>query len=474
MEQLVWEADYDGDQLSLRGLWSDEANDEAEKMMATKMSALDITGGNSKGVAKEVFNSFYEMTKVGNKSVKVVIDSDWKNLMNIRPKDITRSLLANLFADLSDASGKPNASRHRSLYNSWDKVTIPPNYFYQGQPEIDTTIGRFVMNKFVLGGPGVIGHVKYINDTMDAKKLKGLDSQIAKLYMTNQITRDQFDLYMDYRDTFGYWMNGMVAHTISPAMAQPIPAITKKKEELIKKYEKELADHNVDVMTKIVNELMAYAKEVLKDDPGMDLYDSGDLNFDNNYRNNSIIKGAVMNQLTGEFDFIGTSMMDGLEVKDMPAHANGILASQYPASIATAKAGYMGKKLLALLQMMEIDYDCEDCGTKNLIPLKITNYNKSYVKYTIFVENNKEKELTDDIIDSYVGKEIMMRSPISCINDKICAKCASNLFKMLDIKHAGLFVTQISHSALNLGLKAKHRSVVELATLNPDDIIKDI
>jgi hypothetical protein len=84
-----------------------KANDEAEKMMATKMSALDITGGNSKGVAKEVFNSFYEMTKVGNKSVKVVIDSDWKNLLDIRPKDITRSLLANLFADLSDASGKP-------------------------------------------------------------------------------------------------------------------------------------------------------------------------------------------------------------------------------------------------------------------------------------------------------------------------------------------------------------------------------
>jgi hypothetical protein len=90
------------------------------------------------------------------------------------------------------------------------------------------------MNKFVLGGPGVIGHVKYINNTMDAKNLKGLDSQIAKLYMTNQITRDQFDLYMDYRDTFGYWMNGMVAHTISPAMAKPIPAITKRRKNSLR------------------------------------------------------------------------------------------------------------------------------------------------------------------------------------------------------------------------------------------------
>ena len=82
--------------------------------------------------------------------------------------------------------------------------------------------------------------------------------------------------------------------------------------------------------------------------------------------------------------------------------------------------------------------------------------------------------MNDTNIDSYVGKEIMIRSPLTCVNDKICAKCASNIFKMLDIEHAGLFVTQISHAALNLGLKQKHVSNVELTTINVDDIIHDI
>ena len=309
---------------------------------------------------------------------------------------------------------------------------------------------------------------------MDAGALKALDQKIATLYMTDGITRDQFDVYMDYRDTCGYWLNGMLAHTISPLMAKPIAAITKKKEELCKKYAKEIEEHNIDIMTQIANELIAYAKEILKDDPGMDLYLSGDLNFDNNYKNNSIIKGAVFNQLTKEFDFIETSFMDGMQIKDLPAHANSIIESQYPASIATSDAGYMGKKLIALMQMMEVDYDSQPCNTKNLIPLKITNYNKKFVLYTYIKENGKDILIDENNIDDYVGKEVMMYSPMSCVNDKICPRCAGNLFKMLDIKNAGLFVTQISHAALNLSLKSKHNSVVELTAIDVDDVIHDI
>ena len=292
--------------------------------------------------------------------------------------------------------------------------------------------------------------------------------------MEDTINRQQFNSYLDHRDTLGYWLNGMLAHTISERMLKPLPQIEKRKAELCKKYEKELAEHNIDVMTKISNELTEYAKELLKDDPVMDLYLSGDLDFANNYKNNSIIKGAVMNKITGEFDFIETSFMDGIAIKDLPAHANSILASQYPASIATADAGYMGKKLMALLQMMEIDEPGTDCGTKNLIPVTVTKYNSPFLANIYINEGGQEKLLTEDKINSYIGKTIMMRSPMSCKNPKICSKCAGSLFYKLGVEHAGLFATQISHSALNLGLKSKHRSLVELYTFNPDELIEDL
>jgi hypothetical protein len=267
----------------------------------------------------------------------------------------------------------------------------------------------------------------------------------------------------------------MLAHTISEKMLKPLPEVEKKKAELCKKYEKELAEGNIDVMTMISDELVAYAKEILKDDPGMDLYNSGDLDFGNNYKNNAILKGAVINKITNEYDFISSSFMGGIEVKDIPAHANSILASQYPASIATADAGYMGKKLLALLQMMEIDEPGTDCGTKHLVPIKITKHNSKDMLYTYIDDGSGQLKMLDkDNISNYIGQTVNMRSPMTCTTDKICSKCAGNLFYMLDVKHAGLFATQISHAALNLGLKAKHNSLVELYTFNPDNLIEDI
>lgn len=438
------------------------------------MSALNITGGNSKGVAKEVFNSMYELTKIGKETSKNVKPVDVSMFLEIEPDKIGRTFLTDMFADTVDCSKGNVPGKRKARYNTWDRITVPENYFYDKQPEIETTIGRFIFNKFVLFSCGIIGSIGFIDAVMNKGSLSSLDNKVGQLYLEDIIDRKQFNSYIDHRDTLGFWLNGMLAHTISEKMLKPLPEIQKKKDELCKKYEKEIAEGNIDIMTQICDELVAYAKDILKDDPGMDLYLSGDLDFGNNYKNNSIIKGAVKNQLTGEFDFIETSFMDGIAIKDIPAHANSILSAQYPASIATKDAGYMGKKLLSLLQMMEVDEPDTDCGTKNLIPITINKKNKSDIVYT-YIDNGSGQlvMLTHDNIDSYIGKKVMMRSPMSCTGQKICSKCAGKLFYLLDARHAGLFATQISHTALNLGLKAKHNSLVELYSFNPDEMIID-
>lgn len=467
-------ADYDGDQVSVRGIWSDEANLEAEQIMKSKMAVLNITGTNSKVVAKELNSSIYELTKEGPTSAKPVKPADVEYLLNVKPNDITLSYLTSIFADTVDSSGKNVAGKRKSKYNTWDTITIPANQLYQGQSEIHTTIGRFIFNKFILLGSGIIEVSKYHNEVLNKGKLGDLDNAIGRFLMDDLITHEQFNSYIDHRDTLGYWLNGMLAHTMSEKMLKPLPEIEKKKAELCKKYEKELAAGDIDVMTKISDELCAYAKELLKGDPGMDMYDSGELDFSNNYKNNCIIKGAVMNNITKEFDFIDTSFMDGINIKDIPAHANSILASQYPASIATADSGYKGKKILALLQMMDVDEEGTDCGTKQLIPVTVTNANHKDLVYSYIQEGDGLIMLDFDNIKSYIGKTVMMRSPMTCINPVICSKCAGALFYKLGIKHAGLYATQLTHSELNLALKAKHCSIIELYTMDPNRLIENL
>ena len=471
-------ADYDGDQMSFRGIWSDEANEECEKIMNTKMSALNITGGNSKVVAKEVFQSFYELTKDKPKdaTVKPVRDTDINRFLEMPYESITKSFLVSIFADVVDNSnGTHNTNVRKSTYNTWDTMTVPKDHFYKGQDTIHTTVGRYFVNKFVLSASGCIGATKYINYMLSKGTLGDLDNIIGKLYMNDVIDRKAFNEYTDRRDTLGYWVNGFLAHTISEKMTKPLPSVEKRKAELIKEHEAEIKAGNIDVMTDISNELTALAKKELEGDPGMDLYDSGDLDFKNNYKNNSVLKGPVKNNISGEFDFIDSSFMDGIKIEDLPAHANSILAAQFPASIATKDAGYMGKKLLALLQMMQIDEPGTDCHTKNLIPITITKTNKKFVTNTYIDDGGGNlKLLTDENINSYLGKTVKMRTPMSCTHDKICSKCAGELFYKLNVRNAGLFAVQISHASLNLGLKAKHDQTISLYSIDPDRIEKDI
>jgi len=472
-EEMVHVNPVDGDCVSLRGLWTDEANLEAEDIMNRKMTALDITGTNSKIVEKEVYNSYYSLTKIA-KDGKVVNPTDHQDYLATSPDGFTRSKIAKMFADTVNMSENKNTNKKKARYNTWDKFTIPANYFYDKHGEIETTIGRFMFNKYVLEGSGVIAATKIVLDVLGKKGLSTLDDRIADLYMNDVITRPQFNAYVDRRDNLGYWLNGMLVHTISPKMAKPLKEIEVRKKELYKKHAEAIANNDINVMHQIEVELVDYAKEILKDDPGMELYDSGDLNFGANYKNNAILKGPVFNKLTNEFDFVGSSFMNGIEIKDLATHANGILAGQFPASIATQEAGYMGKKILALLQMAIIDEPGTDCGAKSLIPITITERNKRDLKYSYIVVGGQLQLLTDENINSYIGQIVMMRSPMSCTSKKICSICAGQLFYKLDIRQAGLFATQLSHSLLNLGLKTKHISLVELYSINPDTCIENI
>jgi len=55
--------DYDGDQISIKGLFSQEANAEAEKQMKSKSHILNIYGSNMRKIANEGIQTLYMMTK---------------------------------------------------------------------------------------------------------------------------------------------------------------------------------------------------------------------------------------------------------------------------------------------------------------------------------------------------------------------------------------------------------------------------
>jgi len=466
-------ADFDGDSISISSLWSEEANAEADKLMNQKTTALDILSGNTRTVSREIYNSFYSLTKIG-KIQKVVGPLDQSKYLALPPDGFTRSVIIGILADTVDSSQGNQTKKRIAKYQPWDTFTVPANYFYKKQPEIKTTIGRFLFNKYILQGAGVIEKTQFVDSILDKSGLNALDKKIGNLYLEDLIDRPQFNQYIDRRDNLGYWLSGMITNSINLNTSKPLKQVLKRKAELVKQYEKEIAAQDIATMTQIEKELLDYAKEILKDDPAMDLYASGDLDFTVNYKNNFVIRGPIKNQITQEYDFIDTALSEGMKVEDQPAHANSIVANVYPGALATPEAGYLGKKLLSLLQMAEVDSLGSDCGTKNLIPIKVQKNNLDALTYRYFQKGKNLEMLTPENISSYLNRTLNFRSPMSCLTPKFCNKCIGELPYKLDIEQIGLYSVQLSFSDLNLNLKAKHRATIDLTYLEPDKIIEEI
>lgn len=468
----VMSADYDGDQVSIRGVWSDEANADCEKYMNSKISALDIEPKNTWVVEDECITASYTLT-YNKDDAKPISPEDQKRYLEMPIYDMTLEFFSKTLGKYTTLEKK--ISDHRVKYRTYDLMTVPADHFYKGQPEIKTTLGRYLYNKFTLVTSDIIRIIKYQDQVLTSKKTEALSRYLGNLYLNEQITRKQYNEYIKRRDILLHWLAGVLSSTVTEAFIKPNKEIEKKRDELIKQYADGIAKNDINVINKVEKEATKYAEEILRKDSGMELYDSGQLSFGNNYKNNFIFKGAARNIQTGKVDFIPKSFSNGFDIKHIPLMANGLVFAEYQKGVKTQTSGYMGKKILALLQMMQVDEPGTDCGTKNPIPFLITERNKSTNYYVYIVEDGKLKLLTPENIDQYVGKIVMLRSPMSCISTgKICSKCAGEIFYKLDIQNIGFFASTVNYRFLNYSMKLKHDVSVKLSHINPDNFIEPV
>ena len=59
----VMVGDYDGDVVSIKGVYSQSANKEAEKIMRSKINVLNIAGQNIRTTTQESIQTLYSLTK---------------------------------------------------------------------------------------------------------------------------------------------------------------------------------------------------------------------------------------------------------------------------------------------------------------------------------------------------------------------------------------------------------------------------
>ena len=125
---------------------------------------------------------------------------------------------------------------------------------------------------------------------------------------------------------------------------KPVPAVMKRKAELIKQNKDAIEKGDVIAMSAIEKELVKLAEKEVGDDPSMDLYYSGARgSISNNYKQLSIVKGPVFNKTIGKYQFIENNFFDGISKEEIAAAGTNVVNAQYPKSCGTAVSGYKAK-----------------------------------------------------------------------------------------------------------------------------------
>lgn len=464
--------DYDGDQVSVRLCFSIEANAEAMKNVYSPVNYVTPEGKLLKVLGNEAYLTFFNMTR--DTPVGGILSNEKKEkLLKINSKEITSDMIASMFGYTTkiekDDKGNKKFIKNEPEFNLRDKLTLDANEYINTE-RITTTVGIFLFNKLMVEDYiSTIVPGGFYNKVCDKKIFGKLSDIVAKGVLDEKI--DIKTQLIPWLNAYEFW--GLVLVTIfAPSFSMELIAPNKELEKMKKDLLENAPDHSLNTLTSIESKLVKKADEVLKGTPGKYLFDSGARgSFSNDYKNMSLSIGVVENPVTGEYDFMKSNYIGGIKKEDLSAAANIIVNAEYPKAIGTAKGGYMTKQLYAANQNIQIDEDESDCGTKMGIRIFLTNENLSDYYDQYLIDGKKLVLITENIDKKYLNKEVIIRSPMYCLSEKICSKCAGKRFYKVGIKNIGLTSSALSGSVQNAQLKLRHNLSINVDKINENEIL---
>lgn len=391
-----------------------------------------------------------------------------KYLLSIKKEDINADLIIDLLAT-------------RGERKDGKFITVPPKYktndtFYLEKGEyfnkdrVLTNVGLFMYNKIIIEGDfeEIVG---YVNEPITGKVHNKIEQKLANALKYDNITVEQFVTYLNNIQWLGMQFNSVLSTSFTLDTITPNKKVIAERDRLVKANADKLQRGDIKTAVDIETSLTKMAKDELKNDPGIELYDSGARgSFDNAYKNMNIMKGPVYAQ--GKWHIIGHNYTEGLEKDDIAMYANAMIAGQYPKSIGTQIAGYLFKRISAGFQAVTADKKGSDCKTPNVLTITLTPEMRADLIDRYIVDGGKYVLMDENTIDKYIGKEIKLRSPMYCAGgSKKCNICLGENYYNLGIENVGLASSKLSTTILNLNMKKFHNASANLHNIDLKSIV---
>lgn len=411
------------------------------------------------------------MAKINKRVSKTITDNkDIEFLCSLKEEDITTSLIMELFADFG---------KHQK-FNSYDIITVPTGGYGGTLPNgkekkntkpFTTTVGRLIFNKFFIESePQLLDFIGYVNDNVGKKVYGKLFDKLGYAVMEDRISIEVYKKFCKKSQKFMPYVS-ILAPNHSDNMLTITKSINKKKAELLAKNKEAIDNGDVMVVDKISKELLEYARELMKDDPAMDMFLSGaGGSFENNFKNMFIMRGSVQDpDPRKSYNIITSNYIDGVSKDEYSKLANTLAAGPYSRSKKTELGGYWEKLFLTAFQHVILLEPGSDCGTKRHIEVNVTEKNIGSIMYCYVIKDNGDlEEITSVNKDKFIGKKVKLRFSSMCeAKDGICNKCAGNLFYKLGIRNIGASTPQIPSKLKVLSMKLFHDDQLNFTEMDP-------
>lgn len=402
-------------------------------------------------------------------------------LSNMVSEDIKHELLSLKKDDLTVSYIMKEFGSRTSKAKDGEFNVIPPRFIqskkirlskgeYINKTDIVTNVGLLLFNKLLIENrfEDVIPN-GYWNTPLDKKAFGNLIDILSNAVLNGKFNVEVLAGFLKDYEFYGLKLVTVFSPSYTLNMIMPEENVNEEKEKLLKEH----PNPSIAEMTKIEDTLVATSKNNLKDDSGMVLYKSGARgDFSNDHKNMILAVGPVNNPVTGKYEFMKSNYMDGIAKEDLVKAGNIIVTSEYPKSVGTQVGGYLTKQFYAVFQSIVIDEPGTDCGTAECIHVFLDESNiESFYDQYIRLNDGKLVLLSEDNANEFINSTQAIRSPMFCLNEKICNHCAGERFNRLGVKSAGLTTTQISGKILNASLKKRHSMKSKMDNVDIHDLL---
>ena len=390
-----------------------------------------------------------------------------EHLLAVSNADITKNWLRDTFAITEKGQFMP-----------WDgEFELDTSKIHAPMPKMPsskftTTAGRYIVNRFLFGESEYTKITTYINEPMTAKMVSKIQNVFLKGVLEKQILPKH---YVDFLNKLCWIAFSSVNYCLSglnTGLFNETPELVKTREKLFKENKEKLEKLDLTACTTVDKTCNQILMDENKDNKAIDFINAGDAKKFMGVT--SVMRGLVPDSTGYGIRFVGSSLQGGIKADEIAAYADtGILGAK-SRGLDTRNSGYLTKKFNSAFSHIVLDEPGSDCKTKYKLKIKINDRTGTdyYLRYAYY--GGKEYILDTETIKKLMGKEVQIRSPMYCTGNKICNKCAGELYYRMDNRFMGLAVARIGSNLLQASLKSFHDSTVKVSEIDLEKYTRKI